>query len=187
MPEAFCIWSKEVAAPLPTPYLTSLPCTSVTCPPHTYAFHSLFLDQQTAPFQGHHKLLFLSPIGSLMRANACWWFHSVLWASQWELSFTLPFPSCFLYNPKFWLTDCSACHLLSCCFLARLIFRPWRWRQYVPPKRRLTFNGLHGVMSQKIVLFITTAVITSNPTCIFVAFLYIFTWKLPCFRKMVRK
>jgi hypothetical protein len=29
--------------------------------------------------------------------------------------------------------------------------RPWRWRRYVPPKRRLTFNGLHGVTSQKIV------------------------------------
>jgi hypothetical protein len=34
----------------------------------------------------------------------------------------------------------------------------------VPPKRQLIFNGLHGVMSQKIVLFITTAVRTSNPT-----------------------
>jgi hypothetical protein len=30
------------------------------------------------------------------------------------------------------------------------------------PKRRLTFNGQHGVISQKIVLFITTAVKTSN-------------------------
>jgi hypothetical protein len=28
----------------------------------------------------------------------------------------------------------------------------------------LTFNGLHGVISQKIVLFITTNVRTSNPT-----------------------
>jgi hypothetical protein len=28
----------------------------------------------------------------------------------------------------------------------------WRWRRYVPPKRRLTINGLHGVISQKIVL-----------------------------------
>jgi hypothetical protein len=28
---------------------------------------------------------------------------------------------------------------------------------------RLTFNGLHGVISQKIKLFITTAVRTSNP------------------------
>jgi hypothetical protein len=28
----------------------------------------------------------------------------------------------------------------------------------------LTFNGLHGVISQKIVLFITTAVRTSNPS-----------------------
>jgi hypothetical protein len=33
-----------------------------------------------------------------------------------------------------------------------------------PPKRRLTFNRLHGVISLKIELFITTAVRTSNPT-----------------------
>jgi hypothetical protein len=25
--------------------------------------------------------------------------------------------------------------------------------RYIPPKRPLTFNGLHGVISQKIVLF----------------------------------
>jgi hypothetical protein len=39
----------------------------------------------------------------------------------------------------------------------------WRWRRYVPLKRQLTFNGLHGVISQKIVLFITTAVRTLHP------------------------
>jgi hypothetical protein len=49
-------------------------------------------------------------------------------------------------------------------FLARLIFRPWRWRWYISPKRRLTVNRLHSVVSQKMVLFITTAVRTSNPT-----------------------
>jgi hypothetical protein len=48
----------------------------------------------------------------------------------------------------------EAYHLLSRWFLAQLIFRPWRWRRYVPPKRRLTLNGLHGVISQKMVLFI---------------------------------
>jgi hypothetical protein len=58
----------------------------------------------------------------------------------------------------------AACHLLSRWFLARLIPRPWRWRRYFPPKRRLTYNGLHGVISLKIALFITTAVITYNPT-----------------------
>jgi hypothetical protein len=31
-------------------------------------------------------------------------------------------------------------------------------------KRRLTLNGLHGVISQKLIFFITTAVKTSNPT-----------------------
>jgi hypothetical protein len=44
-----------------------------------------------------------------------------------------------------------------------LIFRYWRWRRHVPPKRRLTFNGLHSVISQKVELFITTAVRTSDP------------------------
>jgi hypothetical protein len=33
-----------------------------------------------------------------------------------------------------------------------------------PPKRRLKPNGLHGVIFQKMILFITTAVKTSNPT-----------------------
>jgi hypothetical protein len=32
-------------------------------------------------------------------------------------------------------------------FLVRLILRPWRWG-HVPPKRRLTFNGLHGIISE---------------------------------------
>jgi hypothetical protein len=44
-----------------------------------------------------------------------------------------------------------------------LILLSWRWRWYISPKRRLTFNGLHDVISQKTVLFITTAVTTSNP------------------------
>jgi hypothetical protein len=44
---------------------------------------------------------------------------------------------------------CSACYLLSIWFLDLLIIRSWRWRQYVAPKHRLTFNGLYGVLSQK--------------------------------------
>jgi hypothetical protein len=40
-------------------------------------------------------------------------------------------------------------------FLAWLILWPWRWRRWhVPPKCRSTFNTLHGVISQKIELFI---------------------------------
>jgi hypothetical protein len=37
-------------------------------------------------------------------------------------------------------------------FLDWLILRSWIWRRHVPPKRRLTFNGLHGDISQKITL-----------------------------------
>jgi hypothetical protein len=41
----------------------------------------------------------------------------------------------------------------------------WRWRRYFPAKRRLTISGLHGVISQKAELFLTTVGRTSNPTC----------------------
>jgi hypothetical protein len=41
------------------------------------------------------------------------------------------------------MSKSSACHLLSRWFLAQLIFK----RRHVPPKRRSTFNGLHGVIS----------------------------------------
>jgi hypothetical protein len=47
-----------------------------------------------------------------------------------------------------------ACHLLTCWFLLQLFIRPWRWRRYVPPKRRLQLNRLHGVTSQKMILFL---------------------------------
>jgi hypothetical protein len=40
------------------------------------------------------------------------------------------------------------------CSLAEKIFLPRRWRRYVPPKRRLHLNRLHGVTSQKMTLFI---------------------------------
>jgi hypothetical protein len=37
----------------------------------------------------------------------------------------------------------------SCWFLALLILRPWTLRRHVPPKRQLTFNALHAVISPK--------------------------------------
>jgi hypothetical protein len=38
-----------------------------------------------------------------------------------------------------------------------------KWRWYVPPKRRFTYE-LHGVISQKMAIFITAVVRTSNST-----------------------
>jgi hypothetical protein len=40
---------------------------------------------------------------------------------------------------------------------AWLSFLLWRWRQFVLPKRRLTFTRLHDIMTQKIQLLIATA------------------------------
>jgi hypothetical protein len=76
--------------------------------------------------------------------------------------------SLWVYFPKnhgndTFYVDC-ACHLLSHWFLAQLILLPWRWRRHITPKRLLTFNLLRGVMFQKMELFITIAVRTSNPT-----------------------
>jgi hypothetical protein len=64
--------------------------------------------------------------------------------SKWQAEFCLPF------------------RLLSRWYIARLI-RPWKWR-YVSSNRRLTFNGLHGVISQNIVLLIK--VFLNNNFCI---------------------
>jgi hypothetical protein len=37
-------------------------------------------------------------------------------------------------------------------FWLNLFLPPWRWRRYVPPKRRLKLNGLNGVIFQKTLL-----------------------------------
>jgi hypothetical protein len=61
----------------------------------------------------------------------------------------------------------------ACSLVCWTILRPWRCRQYVPPKRRVPLNALHGVISQKKILFKTTAVKTSNPwVCTFGAVCY---------------
>jgi hypothetical protein len=52
----------------------------------------------------------------------------------------------------------------------------WRWRRYVPPKRRLKLDRLHGVISQKMILFITNDAKTSNPTDLFM--FKILAWEL---------
>jgi hypothetical protein len=36
---------------------------------------------------------------------------------------------------------------LPCWLASWIIILPWRWRQHVPPKHRLTFNGPHGLTS----------------------------------------
>jgi hypothetical protein len=71
----------------------------------------------------------------------------------------------------------SACHLLGFLWEGNLYLRPWRWRRYVPPKRRLKLNGLHDVTSQKIILFITVFVCTFSISESALLFLvYIVTW-----------
>jgi hypothetical protein len=61
-----------------------------------------------------------------------------------------------LYTAEF-ISDISRLRIFLFFFL------PWRWRRYVPLKRRLT-PYLHGATSQKTAFFVVTAVKTSNLT-----------------------
>jgi hypothetical protein len=73
---------------------------------------------------------------------------AVLWTMQTE------WPTVFL---------CSCVLTSSRLFLSWPILGLWKWRRHAGPKRRLTFNGIHDVIYQKIKVFVTTAVITSIP------------------------
>jgi hypothetical protein len=71
-------------------------------------------------------------------------------------------------------------NLLATCFhagfLLYLFCRPWRWSQYFPPKLRLILNGLHGVISQKIVLFGNHHVLHRTKFGLFQSLLAHFAW-----------
>jgi hypothetical protein len=94
---------------------------------------------------------------------------------------------CLLGNNTMWAVESkptfrrnksqrSSCLLLSRCILAPLILRPCRWRRYVHPRRRLTFSGLHALISQMIILFVTTVVRTSNPIIISIILMFSQLW-----------
>jgi hypothetical protein len=59
--------------------------------------------------------------------------------------------------------DVSEVHIASI-FKVEEINSARNQRRYIPPKHRLTLNGLQGIISQKMIFFINTAVKTSNTT-----------------------
>jgi hypothetical protein len=106
-------------------HLTSLPYSLVLCPPHPCYFCPFFLNQ-------HHYGLFQGLTGLVScwfawlygRANGNWQVvlalllvHSVLWVSQWELTYCLACPSWFLYKPEFRQVDAllATCVTLVSC------------------------------------------------------------------------
>jgi hypothetical protein len=85
-------------------------------------------------------------------------------------------PDCQLGEESLARNQRQSMHLVSRWILARLIFRPWRWKRKFSPKRKLTLKLLRGVTSQKTVIFITTAVITSNPVRNKLISIFIYFW-----------
>jgi hypothetical protein len=96
-----------------------------------------------------------TPHPILLRSISILSSHLYLGLPRYIATFYFPIKivSAFLILPR----------VLLCCFLGWVTLKPWRWRRHIPPKRRLTSNGLHSVISQKTELFIITAVRTSNP------------------------
>jgi hypothetical protein len=96
-------------------------------------------------------------------------------------------------NTSWMFSTCgSVCSHLPTLVPRSRIFLPWKWRRYVPPKRRFT-QDLHGATSQKTVFFIVTAVKTSYLThfiiterCNFVKQFKESKWLLlPCFKVVI--
>jgi hypothetical protein len=53
-----------------------------------------------------------------------------------------------------------------------LTLQTWTWKRYVPPKCPSTLNGLYFVTCQRLELFKTTSMRTSNPSNLFFASCY---------------
>jgi hypothetical protein len=95
--------------------------------------------------------LFLSVCPSL-----CWQWLKNHWTDfheiwTWVVVFEV-LTAVVMKSSIFW--DTTLCRLLclltaSCWFIVWFILWPWRWRQHVPLKHCLTFNGLNGIISQK--------------------------------------
>jgi hypothetical protein len=70
----------------------------------------------------------------------------------WDMMPCSPLGSNRRFGGKYGLHLLFATYLLA--GLLNLFLRPSRRRRYVPPKRRLKLDGLHGVISQKMILSI---------------------------------
>jgi hypothetical protein len=70
----------------------------------------------------------------------------------WNITPCNPLKVNLSFGGTFHLHLQGRCFLLHVGFLFGLFF-DLRWRRYVPLKRLLTFNGLHGVIFQKTALF----------------------------------
>jgi hypothetical protein len=109
-------------------------------------------------YVGYSYLPIITLSWMIFKSIILWWHRGfeVLTAVVMKSSIFWDITSCspFKANRRFG-GKCRLCFLsVWCWLLAWPIFKPWRWRRHVPPKRRLTFNGLHGIIFKKMELFV---------------------------------
>jgi hypothetical protein len=70
----------------------------------------------------------------------------------WDITLCIPIKTDVSEKNITSIFRCFGCRLLRASFMLGLLFGP-EDRAVVPPKRRLTYTGLHGFISQKIELY----------------------------------
>jgi hypothetical protein len=133
----------------------SLPSSSILCPPHLYytSHPHMFPDLLQQPFSRLTLgILFLSPISSLCSVSK----------PIGNLRVVLQFPCVSYINLSFQQVDCSDCYPLHASFLFGLFFDPEDVGDMCFQNTGLTFNRLHGFISNNIKIFMTT-VVTQPP------------------------
>jgi hypothetical protein len=110
-------------------------------------------DSDSPVFQPYRFFSRLSLFSCSRKLNLCFWLGGEMNTFEYG---TTP---CFLVSRNWFQhveeKNFKICFILgsSASFISWHILRPYRWKRHVHPKRRLNFNGLHGVISQKIGIF----------------------------------
>jgi hypothetical protein len=101
-----------------------------------------------------------------MSRNKCFFFQArlyrVFYVLYQSVAYLLTLPRITYYSAVFWVVTPYSSDIIQHFLYTASLIEPWSRR--VPPKRWLSFNGLHDALSQKTELFITAAARTSDPT-----------------------
>jgi hypothetical protein len=179
-------WNRAFISLHPdVPASVRYPCSR---PPHTYdsvAWHVGSLPNTPLHF---FLAFFLDPLFRAILTPVLVFYWFARWscgspavsfcptASQWELRLILPFPSCFLHNPKFRPADYPACFhvgtLLCLCLALKMVpiwssetsvgFQRTTWR-YIPEDSTLYSHRCENLKSYDVLLFLRVSSYKEEP------------------------
>jgi hypothetical protein len=156
-----CLWNPSAQDCLLQSSLTSSGARGLYfTPSHSISLKSILtwsshFRSDLVPSQVINKILKVFLNSLVMDVRLCHLLDSITLIIYEESSF-LGYNAVYSFGSQL---PCSSEILPASCW-----YFAWPTRRHVPPKRRLTSNRLHGTKSQKIELFMTTVVRTSDFT-----------------------